>query len=148
MQLLACKYLKLAIYQFYQSHSDNLAPMCVKLLSPCVSGYCGADIKALCTEAALAALRRRYPQIYASSQRYQLDVGSIVLGPQDFGRALRSIVPAGQRAAAPPGQALSCVLKPLLQPTLVQTLACLMRVFPHAELLHREHTHGTPSISC
>ncbi|XP_026114018.1 ATPase family AAA domain-containing protein 2B-like isoform X1 [Carassius auratus] len=114
---------------------DELAEKCV--------GYCGADIKALCTEAALAALRRHYPQIYGSSQRYQLDVGSIVLGPQDFGRALRSIVPAGQRALAPPGQALSCVLKPLLEPTLAQTLACLMRVFPHAELLHREHTHDT-----
>uniref|UniRef100_A0A672QU65 ATPase family AAA domain-containing protein 2 n=1 Tax=Sinocyclocheilus grahami TaxID=75366 RepID=A0A672QU65_SINGR len=114
---------------------DELAEKCV--------GYCGADIKALCTEAALAALRRRYPQIYGSSQRYHLDVGSIVLGPQDFGRALRSIVPAGQRALTPPGQALSCVLKPLLEPTLAQTLACLMRVFPHAELLHREHIHGT-----
>ncbi|XP_073708931.1 ATPase family AAA domain-containing protein 2B [Garra rufa] len=114
---------------------DELAEKCV--------GYCGADIKALCTEAALAALRRRYPQIYGSSQRYRLDVGSIVLGPQDFGRALRSIVPAGQRALAPPGQALSCVLKPLLDPTLAQMLTCLMRVFPHAELLHREHTHDT-----
>uniref|UniRef100_A0A672S237 ATPase family AAA domain-containing protein 2 n=1 Tax=Sinocyclocheilus grahami TaxID=75366 RepID=A0A672S237_SINGR len=114
---------------------DELAEKCV--------GYCGADVKALCTEAALAALRRRYPQIYSSSQRYQLDVASIVLGPQDFGCALRSIVPAGQRAQAPPGQALSYVLKPLLEPTLAQTLACLMRVFPHTELLHREHTHGT-----
>uniref|UniRef100_A0A672S2C0 ATPase family AAA domain-containing protein 2 n=1 Tax=Sinocyclocheilus grahami TaxID=75366 RepID=A0A672S2C0_SINGR len=112
---------------------DELAEKCV--------GYCGADVKALCTEAALAALRRRYPQIYSSSQRYQLDVASIVLGPQDFGCALRSIVPAGQRAQAPPGQALSYVLKPLLEPTLAQTLACLMRVFPHTELLHREHTH-------
>uniref|UniRef100_A0A8C1YSS3 ATPase family AAA domain-containing protein 2 n=1 Tax=Cyprinus carpio TaxID=7962 RepID=A0A8C1YSS3_CYPCA len=116
---------------------DELAEKCV--------GYCGADIKALCTEAALAALRRRYPQIYSSSQRFQLDVGSIVLGPQDFSRALRSIVPAGQRALAPPGQALSCVLKPLLEHTLAQTLACLMRVFPHAELLHREHTHDSYS---
>uniref|UniRef100_A0A673JA21 ATPase family AAA domain-containing protein 2 n=1 Tax=Sinocyclocheilus rhinocerous TaxID=307959 RepID=A0A673JA21_9TELE len=106
---------------------DELAEKCV--------GYCGADIKALCTEAALAALRRRYPQIYGSSQRYQLDVGSIVLGPQDFGRALRSIIPAGQRALTPPGQALSCVLKPLLEPTLAQTLACLMRVFPHHTLI-------------
>uniref|UniRef100_A0A673G3W1 ATPase family AAA domain-containing protein 2 n=1 Tax=Sinocyclocheilus rhinocerous TaxID=307959 RepID=A0A673G3W1_9TELE len=114
---------------------DELAEKCV--------GYCGADIKALCTEAVLAALRRRYPQIYSSSQRYQLDVASIVLWPQDFGCALRSIVPAGQRALAPPGQALSYVLKPLLEPTLAQTLACLMRVFPHTELLHREHTHDT-----
>ncbi|KAI4903798.1 hypothetical protein NFI96_010267 [Prochilodus magdalenae] len=114
---------------------DELAEKCV--------GYCGADIKALCTEAALAALRRRYPQIYGSSQRYKLDVGSIELGPQDFGRALRSIVPAAQRALAPPGRALSCTLQPLLERSLAHALDCLLRVFPHAELPHREHTHDT-----
>jgi len=26
-------------------------------------GYCGADLKGLCAEAALNALRRRYPQV-------------------------------------------------------------------------------------
>ncbi|XP_056619709.1 ATPase family AAA domain-containing protein 2B isoform X2 [Triplophysa dalaica] len=123
--------------------SPKLAePFINELAEKCV-GYCGADIKALCTEAALAALRRCYPQIYGSSQRYQLDVGSIVLGAQDFGCALRSIVPAGQRALAPPGQALSCILRPLLESTLAQTLTCLLRVFPHAELLHREHTNDS-----
>uniref|UniRef100_A0AAR2J466 ATPase family AAA domain-containing protein 2 n=1 Tax=Pygocentrus nattereri TaxID=42514 RepID=A0AAR2J466_PYGNA len=116
---------------------DELAEKCV--------GYCGADIKALCTEAALAALRRRYPQIYHSSQRYKLDVGSIELGPQDFSRALRSIVPAAQRALAPPGQALSCTLQPLLERSLAHALDCLLRVFPHAELPHREHTYARPS---
>lgn len=114
------------------------------LISP---GYCGADVKALCTEASLAALRRRYPQIYSSSQRYKLDVGSIVLGPQDFRHALRSIVPAAQRALAPPGRALSCTLQPLLERSLTHTLNCLFRVFPHAELPHREQTHGTEWIT-
>ncbi|XP_072539266.1 ATPase family AAA domain-containing protein 2B isoform X2 [Salminus brasiliensis] len=118
-----------------ESFVDELAEKCV--------GYCGADIKALCTEAALAALRRRYPQIYGSSQRYKLDVGSIELGPQDFGRALRSIVPAAQRALAPPGRALSCTLQPLLERSLAHTLDCLLRVFPHAELPHKEHVQDT-----
>ncbi|KAK3516621.1 hypothetical protein QTP70_022045, partial [Hemibagrus guttatus] len=117
------------------SFMDELAEKCV--------GYCGADIKALCTEASLAALRRRYPQIYSSSQRYKLDVGSIVLGPQDFGHALRSIVPAAQRALAPPGRALSCTLQPLLERSLAHTLNCLFRVFPHADLPHREQTHDS-----
>ncbi|XP_060722487.1 ATPase family AAA domain-containing protein 2B isoform X2 [Tachysurus vachellii] len=117
------------------SFMDELAEKCV--------GYCGADIKALCTEASLAALRRRYPQIYSSSQRYKLDVGSIVLGPQDFCHALRSIVPAAQRALAPPGRALSCTLQPLLERSLTHTLNCLFRVFPHAELPHREQTHDS-----
>jgi SpoVK/Ycf46/Vps4 family AAA+-type ATPase len=40
-------------------------------------GYCGADIKALCTEAALKALRRRYPQIYTSSERLVMDLDSV-----------------------------------------------------------------------
>ncbi|XP_030627086.1 ATPase family AAA domain-containing protein 2B isoform X1 [Chanos chanos] len=118
-----------------ESFLDELAEKCV--------GYCGADLKALCTEAALAALRRRYPQIYSSSLRYQLDVSSIVLGPQDFGHALRSIVPAAQRALAPPGRALSSTIQPLLEGALASVLACLLRVFPHAELPHRENTHDT-----
>ncbi|KAF7690332.1 hypothetical protein HF521_012136 [Silurus meridionalis] len=117
------------------SFMEELAEKCV--------GYCGADIKALCTEASLAALRRRYPQIYSSSQRFKLDVGSIVLGPQDFGHALRSIVPAAQRALAPPGRALSCSLRPLLERSLAHTLTCLLRVFPHAELPHREQKHDS-----
>ncbi|XP_034777052.2 ATPase family AAA domain-containing protein 2B-like [Acipenser ruthenus] len=105
----------------------------VELAEKCV-GYCGADIKALCTEAALVALRRRYPQIYASSQKLQLDVSSIVLGPQDFYYAMRSIVPASQRAMVPPGKALSSVIRPLLQSTFSGILATLHKVFPHAEL--------------
>ncbi|GIY05342.1 ATPase family AAA domain-containing protein 2B [Caerostris extrusa] len=38
----------------------------VRELAACTTGYCGADLKALCSEAAFVALRRRYPQIYAS----------------------------------------------------------------------------------
>ncbi|XP_036405671.1 ATPase family AAA domain-containing protein 2B [Megalops cyprinoides] len=112
-------------------------PFVEELAEKCV-GYCGADIKALCTEAALMALRRRYPQIYGSSQKFQLDVSSIVLGPQDFQHAMRSIVPASQRALASPGHALASVVRPLLERTLAEVQACLLRVFPHAELSHRD----------
>lgn len=80
----------------------------------CALGYCGADIKALCTEAALIALRRRYPQIYASSHKLQLDVSSIVLNAQDFYHAMQNIVPASQRAVMSSGHALSPIIRPLL----------------------------------
>lgn len=66
-------------------------------MSPCFPGYCGADIKAVCTEAALCALRRRYPQIYASSQKLVLDVDSIAITNKDFVCAMSKIVPASQR---------------------------------------------------
>ncbi|XP_041720951.2 ATPase family AAA domain-containing protein 2B-like isoform X1 [Coregonus clupeaformis] len=108
---------------------DELAEKCV--------GYCGADIKALCTEAALVALRRRYPQIYGSSVKLQLDVSTIVLGPGDFSHALRTIVPASQRAQAPPGRALAPNMRPLLANTLATVLEVLLRVFPHAETQSR-----------
>uniref|UniRef100_A0A669DWU2 ATPase family AAA domain-containing protein 2 n=1 Tax=Oreochromis niloticus TaxID=8128 RepID=A0A669DWU2_ORENI len=112
---------------------DELAEKCV--------GYCGADIKALCTEAALMALRRRYPQIYGSSVKLKLDVASIVLGPGDFSKAMRTIVPASQRALAPPGRALSPTLRPLLATSFSLVLKALLRVFPHAQCTDRDNTH-------
>uniref|UniRef100_A0A7N6AC47 ATPase family AAA domain-containing protein 2 n=1 Tax=Anabas testudineus TaxID=64144 RepID=A0A7N6AC47_ANATE len=113
---------------------DELAEKCV--------GYCGADIKALCTEAALVALRRRYPQIYGSSIKLKLDVTSIVLGPGDFSKAMRTIVPASHRALAPPGRALSPTLRPLLASSFSLVLKALLRVFPHALCTDRDNTHG------
>uniref|UniRef100_A0A8C4I719 ATPase family AAA domain-containing protein 2 n=1 Tax=Dicentrarchus labrax TaxID=13489 RepID=A0A8C4I719_DICLA len=112
---------------------DELAEKCV--------GYCGADIKALCTETALVALRRRYPQIYGSSVKLKLDVTSIVLGPGDFSKAMRTIVPASQRALAPPGRALSPTLRPLLASPFSLVLKALLRVFPHAQCTDRDNTH-------
>ncbi|XP_069829182.1 ATPase family AAA domain-containing protein 2B isoform X3 [Dendropsophus ebraccatus] len=108
-----------------------------ELAEKCV-GYCGADIKALCTEAALIALRRRYPQIYASSQKLQLDISSVVLGAHDFYHAMKNIVPASQRAVMSPGHALSLVIKPLLHRTFSDILCALHKVFPHAEF-SRDH---------
>ncbi|NXP24803.1 ATAD2 protein, partial [Scytalopus superciliaris] len=104
-----------------------------ELAEKCV-GYCGADIKALCAEAALCALRRRYPQIYERSEKLQLDVTSIKITAKDFVMAMQKTVPASQRAVASPGRALSPILKPLLENTLERILQALQRVFPHAEL--------------
>ncbi|NXI38718.1 ATAD2 protein, partial [Galbula dea] len=104
-----------------------------ELAEKCV-GYCGADIKSLCTEAALCALRRRYPQIYQSSQKLQIDVDSIKIRAKDFVMAMQKTVPASQRAVASPGRPLSPISKPLLENTLGRILQALQRVFPHAEL--------------
>lgn len=112
---------------------DELAEKCV--------GYCGADIKALCTEAALVALRRRYPQIYGSNVKLKLDVTSIVLGPGDFSKAMKTIVPASQRALVPSGRALSPPLQPLLATSFSLVLKALLRVFPHAQSADRDLTH-------
>ncbi|NXF46186.1 ATAD2 protein, partial [Oceanites oceanicus] len=104
-----------------------------ELAEKCV-GYCGADIKSLCAEAALCALRRRYPQIYKSSEKLQLDTASIKITAKDFIMAMQKTVPASQRAVASPGRALSSISKPLLENTLARILQALQKVFPHAAL--------------
>ncbi|XP_047216913.1 ATPase family AAA domain-containing protein 2-like isoform X3 [Girardinichthys multiradiatus] len=103
-----------------------------ELAEKCV-GYCGADIKAVCSEAALCALRRRYPQIYSSSQKLVLDVNSIVISSKDFKCAMSKMVPAAQRAVMSPAKALIPAIRPLLDATLQTILHAVRRVFPHAE---------------
>ncbi|XP_027713810.1 ATPase family AAA domain-containing protein 2B isoform X1 [Vombatus ursinus] len=116
-----------------------------ELAEKCV-GYCGADIKALCTEAALLALRRRYPQIYASSHKLQLDVSSIVLSAQDFHHAMQNIVPASQRAVTSSGHALSPIIRPLLERSFNHILSVLQRVFPHAETSQGDRREDVQSL--
>ncbi|XP_035667750.1 ATPase family AAA domain-containing protein 2-like isoform X2 [Branchiostoma floridae] len=95
-------------------------------------GYCGADLKSLCTEAALFALRRRYPQIYSSKEKLQLDVSSINVSAKDFHQAMQNITPASQRSVVSPGHALSGTIQVLLQSMLDSMLGLLQRSFPPA----------------
>jgi hypothetical protein len=99
------------------------------VLLNCV-GYCGADIKALCTEAALRALRRRYPQIYESRDKLQIDVTSVNINAGDFYLAMKRIVPTAQRSVSSPARPLSVCVRPLLNQILVKTLRLLERIFP------------------
>ncbi|KAM9419441.1 ATPase family AAA domain-containing protein 2-like isoform 1-T2 [Salvelinus alpinus] len=136
--------LKIHTRQWNPTPSD---PFLEELADKCV-GYCGADIKAVCAEAALCALRRRYPQIYSTSQKLLLDVGSININSQDFVAAVRKMVPASQRAVSSPAKALTPVVTPLLGNELTNVLDALQKVFPHAEqgLKRKRDTDLTASI--
>ncbi|XP_059971683.1 ATPase family AAA domain-containing protein 2 [Mesoplodon densirostris] len=116
-----------------------------ELAENCV-GYCGADIKSICSEAALCALRRRYPQIYTTSEKLQLDLSSINISAKDFEVAMQKMIPASQRAVTSPGQALCTIVKPLLQNTVQKILEALQRVFPHAEIRTKKTLDS--DISC
>uniref|UniRef100_A0A8D3A316 ATPase family AAA domain-containing protein 2 n=1 Tax=Scophthalmus maximus TaxID=52904 RepID=A0A8D3A316_SCOMX len=119
-----------------------------ELAEKCV-GYCGADIKAVCSEAALCALRRRYPQIYSSSQKLVLDVNSIAIASKDFISAMSKMVPAAQRAVVSPAKALIPAIRPLLSAALQNILHMVSRVFPHAEQgLKRKRGQGTVLHCC
>eukprot|EP01083_Nonionella_stella_P270437 915815_1 len=101
---------------------DLIAERCV--------GYCGADIKALVTEASLKAVRRRYPQIYKSDDKLKIDVNSIKVQEEDFLAAMSSIIPAAQRSSIVYPRALSLLLRPLLGPQFREMLTKLDEVFP------------------
>ncbi len=95
-------------------------------------GYCGADLRALCTEATLYALRRKYPQIYNTTQKLVLDVSSINVQASDFYKSLKSIVPTAQRSDASSGRALAEIMRPLYLETLSSALAQVGFIFPPA----------------
>lgn len=101
-------------------------------LSELTVGYCGADLKALCTESALAALRRTFPQIYFTSEKLVIDAEKIRMQPQDFLQAMERITPASQRVEVSPAKSLSPTLHRLLSRQLRAILSTLMFIFPTA----------------
>ena len=94
-------------------------------------------MKALCTEAALRALRRRYPQIYTTKDKLQLDVSSIDISAGDFHHAMTRIVPAACRMTASLGRPLSSIVKPLLSRQLKDLIALLSHTFPFTEAVQQ-----------
>lgn len=85
---------------------ETIAEKCV--------GYCGADLKALCTEASLKAIRRHYPQIYQSDQKLVVRPQDIKISLADFINAMNMIVPSSHRMNVNYSRSLLLHLKPLL----------------------------------
>jgi SpoVK/Ycf46/Vps4 family AAA+-type ATPase len=99
-----------------------------ELAEKCV-GYCGADIKALCTEAALRAIRRHFPQIYNTTNRLLLDPSQVVVTHDDFGEAMKDIVPASFRPAGVHARPLIAELEPLLNHSFIESQQKLGEIF-------------------
>ena len=57
-------------------------------------------LQALCAEASLHALRRAFPQIYASDLPLALDPAAVSVQRRDFLAALGAITPASHRSAS------------------------------------------------
>ncbi|XP_071042928.1 ATPase family AAA domain-containing protein 2 isoform X4 [Parasteatoda tepidariorum] len=121
------KILKIITKEWIPPQPDSL----ISELAACTAGYCGADLKALCSEAALVALRRRYPQIYESKQKLQLDVETIHVDSVDFLTALKKMKPSVQRSSVFSSKPLSTVVKPLLEPTLLAVVQKISKIFPY-----------------
>lgn len=78
-------------------------------------GYGGADLRALCTEAALNAVQGTYPQIYQSDKKLIIDPSTIKVLAKDFMISVNKIVPSSERSASSGAAPLKKDVEPLLR---------------------------------
>ncbi|KAJ7667104.1 hypothetical protein B0H17DRAFT_1089305 [Mycena rosella] len=102
----------------------------LKGLAALTKGYGGADLRALCTEAALNAVQRRYPQIYKTSERLLLKPETIEVGLRDFMISIKKLVPAAARSSASVAAPLPQQLTPLLGNALERVKSAIALVLP------------------
>jgi len=93
----------------------ELQPAFKDQLAELTRGYGGADLRALCTEAALNAVQGTYPQIYSSNEKLQIDPSTIKVLAKDFMISVNKIVPASERSAASGAAPLRKDVEPLLR---------------------------------
>ncbi|KAF9224569.1 AAA-domain-containing protein [Gyrodon lividus] len=99
-------------------------------LAKLTKGYGGADLRALCTEAALNAIQRRYPQIYQSNDRLLLKPETIGIALRDFMISLKKLVASSARSSSSAASPLPSQLESLLADTLHKVKEAINRVLP------------------
>jgi ATP-dependent 26S proteasome regulatory subunit len=93
-------------------------------------GYGGADLRALCTEAALNAVQGTYPQIYASEKKLVIDPSTIKVLAKDFMLSVDKIVPSSERSATSGAVPLKKDIEPLLRKPLQEITAAIDKAIP------------------
>jgi ATPase family AAA domain-containing protein 2 len=84
-------------------------------LAHATKGYAGADLRALCTEAALNAIQRTYPQIYSSNEKLIVNPDKIKITAKDFMLSIKKMIPSSERATSSGAAPLPKVVEPLLR---------------------------------
>ncbi|KIR36066.1 ATPase [Cryptococcus deuterogattii MMRL2647] len=113
-----------------RSWDPKLSDEMLDKLASLTKGYGGADLRALCTEAALNAIQRRYPQIYRTVDRLQLETKSIHVKAKDFMLSIKKIVPSSARSTSSPAIQLPSHLLPLLSVPLERINSAVDHVLP------------------
>jgi transitional endoplasmic reticulum ATPase len=87
--------------EVFQIHTRNMPldkKISLKEYSQITHGFVGADISAVCREAAMSALRRYLPQINLDSDMIDPDLlEQISVTKEDFDEALKEVLPSGIR---------------------------------------------------
>lgn len=115
-------------------------------------GYGGADLRALCTEAALNSIQRTYPQIYGTQDKLVVNPDKITVHASDFMMAIKKLVPSSERSATSGARPLPTSVEPLLRDQLSEAKAALDDLLPRKKRLtaleeamyeqHEDADHG------
>ena len=125
-----------AILDIHTKGWDPPVPASLKNeLADLTKGYGGADLRALCTEAALNAVQRRYPQIYKSNEKLQIKPETISIAAKDFMISIKKIVPSSERSATSGAAPLPKSIEPLLRHPLQEIKNLLADVLPQKKQL-------------
>ncbi|CAD6593795.1 MAG: hypothetical protein ASARMPREDX12_008096 [Alectoria sarmentosa] len=98
-------------------------------------GYGGADLRALCTEATLNAVQRRYPQIYKSNEKLQIRPETINVTAKDFMISVKKMVPSSERSASSGAAPLPEQIEPLLRDPLADIESLVAEILPQKKRL-------------
>ena len=145
-----------------------VAPPLLAELAAKTAGYCGADLKALCTEASLRAVRRCMPQLYSQqalgkgpggaaaaggaaagsatlTRALNAAAQALVVTREDFLAAMQAITPAPQRATPSPAARLAPPLDRALDAVWRRVRAASDALFPRGCLPKSAQASGQPS---
>ena len=104
-------------------------------LADLTKGYGGADLRALCTEAALNAVQRRYPQIYKTNEKLLIKPETISISAKDFMISIKKIIPSSERSVSSGAAPLPKSIEPLLREPLQEIKNLLAEVLPQKKQL-------------
>lgn len=120
-------------------HTKNwdppLEPKMKDQLAELTKGYGGADLRALCTEAALNAVQGTYPQIYQSEKKLLIHPSEIKVLAKDFMVSVNKMVPSSQRTAMAAAAPLPKSIEPLLRRPLAGIIKRIDELIPRRKTL-------------
>ncbi|KAJ4366607.1 TAT-binding protein-like protein 7, AAA ATPase [Ascochyta clinopodiicola] len=120
-------------------HTKNwdppLEPRMKDQLAELTKGYGGADLRALCTEAALNAVQGTYPQIYQSEKKLLIHPSEIKVLAKDFMVSVNKMVPSSQRTAMAAAAPLPKSIEPLLRKPLAAIIKRINELIPRRKVL-------------
>lgn len=91
--------------------------------------------QALCTEAALNAMQRTYPQIYKSDAKLKVDPTKVTVTAKDFMMSIKKLVPSSERSASSGAAPLPEHIKPLLHEEFDMVKDSIRTIFPEVKRL-------------